>query len=261
MNPNWSGISSAILACAAFFVAHWWAMRQCARCRVILAVVAVLAALPGLSFAAYYLHVIPERAWYYDFRSIVGIEVLMVWIGVAGGMVASVLPRVLRALPMAAVVVCVALPLVKPLVGPLGPLKDEWRDGVCLQSTPSTCGPAALATVISDLGGNTGEEELAKAAHTYDHGTEAWYLARAARVRGYDVRFDIGSGGFHPDGGLPAVVGVMIGARGHFIAVLGREGEKFIVGDPLVGRELLTLEQMEQRWDFTGFHMRVGNGR
>lgn len=259
MNPNWSGISSAILACAAFFVVHWWAMRQCARCRVILAMVAVLAALPGLSFAAYYLHVIPERAWYYEFRSIVGIEVLMVWIGVAGGMVSSLLPRAVRVLPLAAVVICVALPLIKPLVGPLGPLKDEWRDGVCLQTTESTCGPAALATVMSDLGGNTGEEELAKAAHSYDHGTEAWYLGRAAQVRGYEVRFDIGKD-FDPDGGLPAVVGVMIGARGHFIAVLGREGDKFVTGDPLVGREVLTLEAMRQRWDFTGFHMRVRNG-
>ena len=80
--------------------------------------------------------------------------------------------------------------------------------------------------------------------------------ARAVRARGFEARFDLGSG-FEPERGLPAVVGVRFGLTGHFIAVLGREGERFVVGDPLIGRELLTREQMERRYEFTGFHLRI----
>lgn len=257
MNPNWSGISAGILAIAMFPVAYRGAMKLPKGWRVFLTITALVLAVPGVSFAAYYLHLMPERQWYYEFRSLRWSEFTLVLVGAAGGMMASVLPRLLLVVPLLGVGLCVTVPFVKPFMGPLGELKDEWRDGVCMQTTPSTCGAASMATVMSDLGGNTGEEELARAAHSYDRGTEAWYLARAARVRGYDVRFDLGNG-FDPDGGLPAVVGVLIGARGHFIAVLGREGEKFVIGDPLVGREVLSLEEMKRRWDFTGFHMRVG---
>lgn len=258
MNPNWSGISCAILAFAAFFVVYRAAAKLSIRCRVFLTMVALLAAVPGASFAVYYLHVFPEREWYYEFRSIVGIEILLVFVGAAGGMVATLLPRWLRVVPLAGVWVCLMLPLIKPFIGTLGELDDEWKGGVCLQSTPSTCGPAATATVLSDLGGNTGEAELARAAHSYAGGTEAWHLARAVRVRGYEARFDF-TEGFSPDGGLPAVVGVRLAGAGHFIAVLGREGGKFVVGDPLQGRELLSPEEMRRRYVFTGFHMRIRN--
>ena len=53
------------------------------------------------------------------------------------------------------------------------------------------------------------------------------------------------------------MVGVRLGLIGHFIAILGREGDRFIVGDPLIGRELLSREDMDKRYDFTGFHMQI----
>ena len=53
------------------------------------------------------------------------------------------------------------------------------------------------------------------------------------------------------------MVGVRLGNIGHFIPVLGREGERFVIGDPLKGKEVLTLEELEKRYEFTGFHMRV----
>ena len=72
------------------------------------------------------------------------------------------------------------------------------------------------------------------------------------------MHFDF-TASFAPDGGLPAVVGVRLGTIGHFIAILGREGDKFLVGDPLIGRELLSLEDLHHRYAFTGFHMRIKN--
>lgn len=97
---------------------------------------------------------------------------------------------------------------------------------------------------------------MAAEAHSCAGGTEAWYLARAAAARGFNARFDF-QPGFAPDSGLPAVVGVRLGTIGHFIPVLGREGDGYVTGDPLRGREVLTLEQLHRRYEFTGFHLRV----
>jgi ABC-type bacteriocin/lantibiotic exporter with double-glycine peptidase domain len=147
---------------------------------------------------------------------------------------------------------------VKPFIGPIpsGELSDEWSDGVCMQSTLSTCGAASLATVLTFLGEVANEAELAKEAHSYRGGTEAWYLARAARARGFGVRFEIASG-FAGEGDFPAVVGVRLGVVGHFIPILRREGAQFLVGDPIRGRELLSKEELQERYDFTGFSMRI----
>lgn len=226
--------------------------------RVWLVVVAGILAIPGVSFAVYYAHLFPEMSWYYQFRSIAGTELLMGFVGVAGGFFAALLPRLMLVLPLLGVLAISVVPILKPLIGPLAKeeLENKWDGEVCLQSTGSTCGAASTATILKLLGFVVTESEIAEEAHSYSGGTEAWYLARAARSRGCDAHFDFRSG-FAPDGGLPAVVGVRLGSVGHFIPVLGREGERFIIGDPLRGREVLTLEELEKRYEFTGFHMRI----
>lgn len=258
MNPNWTGVISAILAIAAFLVAYRVSRGIPVRKRVVIALVAMVAALPGATFAIYYLHVLPETAWYYGFRSIAGTELCMLFVGVAGGLVATFLPRLLLVLPLFAVVAFSAAPILKPFMGPIpaGSMRNEWDGGICLQSTPSTCGAASTATILKHYGVDVTEADLAAEAHSYAGGTEAWYLARAARSRGFDVAF-VFSEGFAPEVGLPAVVGVRLGSVGHFIPILGREGDRFIVGDPLRGRELLSRGEMDRRYEFTGFHMRI----
>lgn len=260
MNPNWLSVLSTVLAYVAFLVIYQAALAKPFKARVSLAVLALLAAMPGASFAAYYARIVPESEWYYQFRSITGMELLVVFIGVAGGLVATFLPRFLLILPLIGVTAFTIVPLIKPFIGPIdsGALRDEWDGKICLQSTPSTCGAASTATILRHFGISASEAELAAEAHSYDGGTEAWYLARAARSRGLHVAFDI-QPNFAPEGGLPAVVGVRLGSIGHFIPIIGREGERFIIGDPLRGRELLTLEELRKRYGFTGFHMRVKN--
>jgi len=56
----------------------------------------------------------------------------------------------------------------------------------------------------------------------------------------------------------PAIVGVRLGGpkgAGHFIAILGKDQDKYIVGDPLTGREDLDASQLQDRYFFTGFSM------
>ena len=65
------------------------------------------------------------------------------------------------------------------------------------------------------------------------------------------------SSGFDPEIPFPAVAGVRLGAEGHFIAVLSREGERFQIGDPLEGPELLSRGELLERYEFTGFYMAV----
>lgn len=258
MNPNWLGVISAVLAFTAFFAVYRATKDKPIKTRIVLLVLALVGAIPGATFAAYYAHIFPDPAWYYEFRSIAGTELLVVFLGIAGGLFATLLPRVLLILPLLGVAAFSIAPIIKPFIGPIsaGTFKDKWDGEVCLQSTPSTCGAASTATILRHLGAEATEVALAEEAHSYSGGTEAWYLARAARSRGFDAQFDFGSG-LSPERGLPAVVGVRLGSIGHFIAILGQEGDQFIVGDPLSGRELLSRQEMEQRYDFTGFHMHI----
>ena len=260
MNLNWLGVISAILAFVAFFVVYRVTKDTPAKKRILLVLFSIVAAIPGASFAAYYAHILPEPSWYYQFRSITGTELLIVFLGVAGGLVATLLPRWLLVLPLLGVAAFSIAPIIKPFIGPIsaGTLQDEWDGDVCLQSTPSTCGAASTATILKQLGFEVTESELVAEAHSYAGGTEAWYLARAARSRGFDVDF-VFTDGFTPENGLPAVVGVLLGSVGHFVPILGQEGDRFIVGDPLRGRELLSRDELHERYDFTGFHMRIKN--
>ena len=258
MNPNWLGVISAILAFAAFFMAYRSARRIATKSKILYLLLAIVAAIPAASFAVYYAHVFAEPSWYYQFRSIAGTEFLMVFMGVAGGLLATLMPRVLLGIPLFGVAAFSIAPIIKPFIGPIpnGTFRDKWDGDVCRQSTPSTCGAASTATILKQLGQNVTEAELAAEAHSYAGGTEAWYLARAVRSRGFDVNFEF-SPGFSTEGGLPAVVGVRLGSIGHFIAIIGQEGDKFVIGDPLRGREVLSKEELEQRYDFTAFRMQI----
>ncbi len=56
------------------------------------------------------------------------------------------------------------------------------------------------------------------------------------------------------------VAGVWVGSEGHFIALLSREGDRYRLGDPLTGPEVLSRQQLLARYTFTGFYMAIANG-
>lgn len=261
MYPNWFGTFCAAAALAAFFVSHHAAMKLPQRTRLLLALVAVILAIPGASFAVYYAHLLKEPEWYYEFRSWRGTEALLILIGVAGGLVASLVHRISTTLPFVVVGAFVIVPVLKPFIGPIpdDAFRDRWDGNVCLQSTPSTCGAASVATSLRSIGLTASERELAREAYSYMGGTEAWYLARAVRRRGAEVEWSFLLR-FNPELPLPALAGVRFGPVGHFIAILSREGDQFHIGDPLHGSETLSLEQLLKRYHFTGFYMSISPG-
>lgn len=271
MFPNWFGLFCAGIALVAFFVSYGLTKRMTVKKRGLWMIAAIVLALPGASFAAYYAHLVEVPAWYYEFRSWRGIEACLIFVGIAGGMVASRMGRISRMLPLLMVVLFVTVPFVKPFLGTFydGALRDQWDGDVCRQSTYSTCGAASAASLLRYHGITVTEAAMAEEAHSYTSGTEVWYLARAIRRRGLRAEFDVatdepvilasqGRTGQKWGDARVAIVGVRFGQTGHFIALLGEdETGKLVVGDPLRGRELLSREELRKRYVFTGFSMRV----
>lgn len=260
MGYNLPGLICGVLAVALFAASHAWFRRQGRERRSVVLGVATLLALPALYQAVYYTHLLPEFIWFYEFRSWPGVELVVLPLGVWGGLVAAVLPRRLLLLPLLATTGAALGPFLKPVLAPLpeAEFREVWTKDVCIQSTLATCGPASLSTIWRSLGHRETERDIARAAHSYRGGTEAWYLARYVRSRGFAARFRRESG-FPVSVRWPAIVGVTVEeGRGHFIPILGREGEHYLVGDPMIGPERLTRADLERRYGFTGFALEVG---
>jgi len=221
---------------------------------------AVLAA-PGLLFVIYYAHLFDGAAWFYRFRSVPMTELTACGLGFGAGLAQARRiggPAGAFGWP-AALLLLILIPFIKPILDPVT-FDHERRspgEGVVLQSTMSTCGPASAATLLNVLGHPASERELAREAFTSRGGTESWYLARALRRRGLDVEFQIRS----PDGGdlpSPAIAGVLLpGRAGHFIAILESAADELTFVDPIDGKHTMAKSELRERYRFTGFFMAV----
>jgi hypothetical protein len=233
----------------------------------ILAVVLSLCCMPAVVYAGYYLHVVDEPVLLYRLRALSGSELLAGMIGLPMGWLAVRLGRSpvravrLSTLGLAIAPMLLVIPYAKPLTTPLDTelLHERWVDGICQQTTSSTCGPSSAATLLHALGLPGNEADLAQEAHTSASGTEIWYLARALRARGVDVSFFRTTP--NPEAlPYPAIAGTRIGGPGgvgHFITVLGREGDQYVLGDPAAGRVLLSPSEIGTKRYFTGFFLLV----
>lgn len=258
--PNYTGLLAAGLSVVVFHRVYERNARRPLAPRIGFAVLSLPPALPALCFATYYLHWLPEEKWMYELRSWRGSEWWFVLLGAFFAGVASLLPRKLLSAPLLMLSAMVVIPFAKPISGPIAneTFRDKWEDGVCLQSTPSTCGPASVATILDSLGLHLTEKEIARAAFSSSTGTEAWYLARFIRSKGFDARFEFAHDRASlSDRALPALVGVKIGDFGHFIAVLGKDGGDYVTADPMKGRELISEEKFRKSYRPTGFSMSI----
>lgn len=237
-------LAALLVALAAMF-AGVAAARGAARAgpRVVVVVVAGLLAVPWCLFAAYYLHVVDIVA-YFEWRSHAATDLLAGLVGFPVGVVswwAGGARRGALALGIVAVAGLWLVAFAKPLLRPLPPtaIHERVKDGVCLQSTPSTCGPCAAATVLQQLGHVVGEAALAQEASSTTSGTLSWLLVRALRDRGFDARFTAPAS--VTDITPPAIIGVHVASIGHFVALLGIEGDTVVIGEPLTGLRRLPL--------------------
>ena len=245
-----------------FASSHRYFSNRPLQVRILAALVFGVFSIPSILFAIYYLHILPERAWFYTLRSWSGSELFTVFLGAAGGILATLLPRFMLVVPLGLTVTTSLVPYLKMAINPLkvDDLKERWEENACLQSTESTCGPASSASILRFLGHDASEHEAAIAAYSTASGTEAWYLARYFRSRGLTSKFDFHST-FSPAVSLPAVVGVRLGGSGHFIAVLRISNGLVTFIDPLSGKQELDVDEFLKEYNFTGFHLSVTENR
>ena len=231
-----------ILAAALYAVGRAWGRGWVA------IAVGILAAVPAVLFASYYLRLLDNAAWFYNLRALPYVELAGAGAGLLAGVVQG---RV--AVPVGALLL-ILVPHLKPLLTPLdlSRLRDRCEGEVCLQSTPSTCGPASAATLLRRLGMAATERELAVEARSSASGTEIWYLARALRARGVDAVAMMAPGEIV----APSIAGVLLrGNAGHFIAVLKQSPTEVTVMDPMHGMAVIPRAELAQRYRFTGFFL------
>jgi ABC-type bacteriocin/lantibiotic exporter with double-glycine peptidase domain len=132
------------------------------------------------------------------------------------------------------------------------------RDGVCLQGTDYTCGPAASVTALRILGIRAGEGELAVAMATSNlTGTDPDTLAVALSERygpqGLSCRFRYFRNiqELREAGLVVAVVkfGFLVD---HYVTVLQVTDEQVVIGDPVAGKRSFSHDQFSERWRSCG---------
>jgi hypothetical protein len=257
-----------LLLAGALYAAGLALMRRVARPgpRAGLFLLAVVLAVPGALFSLYYLHWFDGWLGFYQFRAMPFTELTAAGMGVLAGMVQAVLPKkrlFLAAWVPAALVLLLgwlSVPYAKMLLTPLAvdPAATAWADGVCLQSTGATCGPASAATLLRALGIDATEAELARESYTSAGGTENWYLARALRRRGCAVAFVQRAPGM-ANAPVSAIAGVRLNSPtgpGHFIVTLARYGDAYTIADPLTGPATIR-PAAPHGYHFTGFYLVV----
>jgi ABC-type bacteriocin/lantibiotic exporter with double-glycine peptidase domain len=138
----------------------------------------------------------------------------------------------------------------------------EDGHGVCVQSTPYNCGPAAAVTALRKLGFTAEEGELGLLFNTTvlngtpddllveglrkKYGPQGlkveWrYVKSVDELRTWPVSLAVIKYNMFVD---------------HYVAVLGFEGDKVVVGDPLSGIEREPTEAFLETWHHVAIMMR-----
>ena len=130
--------------------------------------------------------------------------------------------------------------------------------GICFQSTNYTCGPASAVTALGRLGVSANEGEIAILSHTSPvAGTLPACLSSALQRRYGPIglrcqyrRFD--SIEQLRNAGLTLVMVRDSFLLDHCLAVLEVSDHTITIADPLTGTKLMSHEQFEKIWRFSG---------
>jgi len=138
-------------------------------------------------------------------------------------------------------------------------LRGLRAEGVVLQTTWSTCGAAALATLLNLFGQAATEEEVLSLAlkhqESLEGGLNALSLVRASEERGVPLRgyrFSLEDlRAYFARGGLPLILHVTRPEL-HWVVALGLVGEEMVLADPSWGRRILSLAAFLEEKGFSG---------
>jgi len=131
-------------------------------------------------------------------------------------------------------------------------------NGICYQTTDYTCGPAAAVTALGKLGLSASEGEIAVLSHSSPvTGTLPRCLYTAlqnrygadglkCRYRYFDSIAQLRNAGIT----LAVVRDALL--SDHCVTVLEVSDRMVVIADPVVGRRLMSHEQFEKIWRFSG---------
>ena len=131
-------------------------------------------------------------------------------------------------------------------------------DGVCLQTTDYTCGPASAVTALRKLGLPADEGEIAILSCTSaTTGTPPDLLAEALQnrygkdglVTDYRAFKDVSE---LKKAGLTLAVTKFGFLVDHYVTVLEVTDTEVVVGDPLNGLDKMSYDEFRQQWRFVG---------
>jgi len=262
---NYWLIPTLLLGFALFWLGMIVARRSSGGALYISLFIGLLASIPGIVFTAYYFKVLGEPIRLYEFRSIPGSELTAAGAGFLAGLLQEGLSKwegfqKTAGKRLFAILLFFGLigPYLKPVVRPpqWNQFQDRWAEDVCLQTSESSCGPACAATLLRLLGKPATEKQMAQESYTSRLGTENWYLARTLRNHGAKVKFTLSA---NPNKAwpFPAIAGVRSGNTGHFVVILGCDGDQYVIGDPIGGKHVQSQAAWRQTYQFTGFFLLV----
>jgi predicted double-glycine peptidase len=131
-------------------------------------------------------------------------------------------------------------------------------DGVCLQTTGYTCGPAAAVTALRRLGFKADEGQLAILTHcTSFTGTPPDILADSLQSRYGRNGLRCEYRGFRDvaelkNAGLTLAVVKFNFIVDHYVTVLAVNDHTVTIGDPLYGLTEMSRHDFEDMWRFCG---------
>ncbi|HSI36286.1 MAG TPA: cysteine peptidase family C39 domain-containing protein [Tepidisphaeraceae bacterium] len=153
---------------------------------------------------------------------------------------------------------------------------DRWQRGICRQSTQTTCGPAAAATLLARYAIRATEPEMAGLCLTTRDGTSLRGICRglAIKATGMPLRVTPVVGGIDELAAqAPAILSVYLadtekhdprfhrewgwapGVR-HVVVLLGRRADgRFEIGDPAMGPEAWDRRALEALWHGDGVRL------
>ncbi len=159
------------------------------------------------------------------------------------------------------------------------PPGNEWIDEVCIQSNRASCSACAAATLLSYHGIPTNEAEMMRLCLTGSGGTPSLGLYRGLKLKTAGTPHEVEV--FQSDvesllnsDELPAIllVKLELGAEvdpryeeewgwipglGHAVVYYGRSGDdRIMIGDPSVGRERWTIDDLRVLWQGEGLRIR-----
>jgi predicted double-glycine peptidase len=135
-------------------------------------------------------------------------------------------------------------------------------NGVCLQNTNYTCGPAAAVTALGMLGLQAEEGELAILAHSVPGtGTPADLLCEALEERYGEDGLTCEYRPIESIADLKKAGVVIVSVKynlfvDHYATVIGITDDWVVVGDPLAGRRRLSYDRFNGMWRHCGIVLR-----